>query len=320
MARDAIVFFNSLTCNVEDDASGGSEPYIWPVLLLIDNNTLDTPDLVGMARPAAANARVTIRSGMRAGETAEIPPAVRRLQMRLEDGLPLQRLVLVVALLEEDETPGKAVRAGFTAFGDALRAGVASRILQLAFADDADRDFLIEQITEEVEAAVRDAISDALSAFEKARVILGTLNLDDSVGNATLFVDEVGQRAFSLEFREEGGGAVRQDYRLDGTLQVRPVPVETCPDEVAAVKAAEARVAGVEAMIRSTQQELQTAAPGMKPFLVAEIRRLQREELPEAEAALAAARRALSACRARTTGLEAPETGPLLIARAGAPG
>ena len=43
MATDVILTFESLHCTRESDGTGHSEPYIWPVLLWVDDSTLATP-------------------------------------------------------------------------------------------------------------------------------------------------------------------------------------------------------------------------------------------------------------------------------------
>lgn len=108
MATDAIVILERLRCIRESDVAGGSEPYIWPALLWIDDSTLSEPIPVGVTAPALGNARVVIKNDMRAGQTADIPLSVGMLRVRFEDGLSIRRLILVVALWEEDETPEAA--------------------------------------------------------------------------------------------------------------------------------------------------------------------------------------------------------------------
>ena len=302
MARDAIAFFNTLTCVAERDASGGSEPYIWPALILIDDSTLGTRDLVRATTPRPVFAREIIQGSMRAGETATVPGSMR-LQLRLEDNQAIQSLIVLVALLEADETPDKAVEAGFRAYGPALQSTLGSRLLELNEArlneNQARFDEIISEITAAVEASVKSATSDALSASQKVRVLLGTLNLDDSVGSARAFYDTIQNEEFVLTFQELNNNVIVNHYDLAGVLQIRPVPVETCPAEVEAVEQARAQVEAVQGMIELAQEELRSAPPSHKPFWVAEIRRLKRAELPLAEAELDAAKRALAECRAR---------------------
>jgi hypothetical protein len=73
-ATDVIVVLERLHCVREDDARGGSEPYLWPALVWYDDDTLATPGRVGVITPLSRDARVVLRSDMRAGQTADIPP------------------------------------------------------------------------------------------------------------------------------------------------------------------------------------------------------------------------------------------------------
>ncbi|MER3513395.1 MAG: hypothetical protein C4310_02500 [Chloroflexota bacterium] len=98
IATDAIITLERLRCIRESDASGHSEPYIWPTLLWTDGNTLATPSLVGVTSPVLGNTRVVIKNAMRAGQTADIPPSVGALRVRFEDGLTIRRLIPAVAL------------------------------------------------------------------------------------------------------------------------------------------------------------------------------------------------------------------------------
>ena len=77
MATDAVVVLERLRCIRESDGgTGHSEPYIWPTLLWIDDATLTTPDLVGVAAPGRDSARVVVKGDMRPGETADFPTSV----------------------------------------------------------------------------------------------------------------------------------------------------------------------------------------------------------------------------------------------------
>ncbi len=83
-------------------------------------------------------------------------------------------------------------------------------------------------------------------------------------------------------------------------MQLRPVVVDRCQAQVNAVNAAQAVVNGVEAEIRSLQDQLRGTGdepPLPKNFIIAEIKRIRAEELAPAVAALEAARAALKACR-----------------------
>ena len=105
MATDAFIVLERLTCSRESDRSGGSEPYIWPVLIWVDDDTLATPARVGVTSPSSTYARLVIKEDLRAGQVAEIPPQVGLLRVRLDDNQSVRQLILGVALWESDE-PG----------------------------------------------------------------------------------------------------------------------------------------------------------------------------------------------------------------------
>src|SRR5512143_790286 len=116
MATDAIVTLETLRCTALINTEKRTEPYIWPALIRIDDNTLASSGLVSLTAPILGNARVVIKDSMRAGESASIPGSVGILRARFEDNLAIHRLILVVALWENDETPESAMEAGFKAF------------------------------------------------------------------------------------------------------------------------------------------------------------------------------------------------------------
>lgn len=295
MATDAFIVLERLHCIRQSDASGGSEPYLWPALLWIDDNTLATPELVGLTTPLVGNARVVIKGDMRAGQAADIPASVGIQRVRFEDGLTIRRLILAVALWEEDETPQAAMRAGFAAFGAELRAALADHLFELSQASPQQEKAIIDAIRGRVNSRVRSAIRNGLTGWQKARVAIGTLNLDDIVGSGFIHVREIVGQQFALTF--QAGSS--EHYELRGRLDVRPVPIDLCKAQADAVKAAQAIVDGIDKEIAQLQKDLQQASPTEKPFINSEIKRLREEELPAAMAALEEARRALANCRAR---------------------
>lgn len=297
MATDAIITLERLRCIRESDGTGHSEPYIWPALLWIDNNTLATPELVGVTDPAIGNARVVIKSDMRAGETADIPSSVRVLRVRFEDGLSIRRLILAVVLWEEDETPEAAMRAGFQAFSSELRAAIADNLVALNQANEEEEKAIIATIKTRIRDQVRSAIKNGLTASEKARVALGTLNLDDIINSDFKNIPDLRATPITLTFR---AGEAADDYEIQGNLQVLPVVVDLCQAQVNVVKAAQSAVDAIDARIRQLEDELQHASTAEKPFIISEIRRLG-EERHVAMAAFEDARRVLQTCRESTT-------------------
>jgi len=306
MATDAIVLLEQLHCLTLINTEARTEPYIWPALVRIDDNTLTTPDLVAMQTPILGDARVVIKDSMRAGETAGIPSSVGILRTRFEDNLMTRRLILVVALLENDETPDGAMEAGFKAFKSELRAAIADNLFALSAADDEQTKVITDQISQRVEGRVRSAIEDGLSAYEKAKVFAGFLDLDDSIGSdfKSFGKDSLDPAAFTLHFEAKGKilGVfdTLSEYEIEGHLQIKPVVADRCQAQINAVNAAQAVVNGIEAEIQELQDELKGGGeePRLpKSAIIAEIRRIRAEELAPAVADLQAARAALKACR-----------------------
>ena len=306
MATDAIVLLEQLRCITLKNTESRTEPYIWPALIRIDDNTLATLELLDLVAPVLGNARVVIKDSMGAGETASIPGSVGILRARLEDNLTVRRLILVVALLEMDETPESAMQAGFRAFFSELRAAIAENLFALGNADEEEEQLIIDDIKKHVESRVRSAIENGLSGWEKAKVFAGILNLDDPSGSAfaNFGKDFLAPTPITLSFeatrRILGVIESLSKYEIHGQLQLRPVVVERCQPQIDAVNAAQAVVNGIENEISALQSELQGGGDGPtlpKSFIIAEIKRLRAEELGPAMAALEEARRALQDCR-----------------------
>jgi len=302
MATDARIFLERLRCIRESDGTGHSEPYIWPVLIWIDDDTLATPALVDVTSPALGNARVVIRENMRAGQVADIPSSVGVLRVRLDDNQSVRQLILAVALWENDETPEKAMRAGYQAFSSEL--GLAIGNVDTLFALNAattpeQRQPIIDAISARVRNKVESAIRGGLTGSQKIRVKLGTLNLDDIISSDFRHFPQLVSQSFTMSFNDPSNR-----YAIEGRLQAVPVVIDRCSAQVTQVREAQAVVDGIEDEIRKLQAQLRgQTEPGEPPlpkaFIIAEIKRIRKEELPLAEAALVGARRALAFCRGR---------------------
>ena len=322
MAIDAVVTLQQLRCMDLKNTESKTEPYIWPALIRVDDNTFSTSEThVDVVAPILEHARVVIKDDMQAGETARIPTSVGQLRTRFEDNLNFRRLHLIVALLESDETPQRAMRAGYMAFTSQLGIAIGERLLELRDANDEQTKEIVENITEDVEGRVRSAIKNGLTSGEKARVFFGTLNLDDTLGSNSLRLSEADEtnngrplpdrleaRTFTLNFEVTGPeipliGRQFSKYEIRGRLEMRPVVIEQCQPQINGVMSAQSVVNTVESEIKRLQDQLAgKTAPDpelTKPEIHAEISRLRNEEMPVAEAALSRARQGLMFCRRR---------------------
>jgi hypothetical protein len=305
MATDAIIVLEHLKCIRESDGTGHSEPYIWPVLIWIDDDTLATPALVGVTSPALGDARIVIKDNMSAGQVADIPGQVGILRVRLDDNQSVRQLILAVALWENDETPGDAMRAGYQAFSSELGRAIADNLLALNGATTPEqRKPIIDEIKKRVRSKVESAIRDGLTGSQKVRVFLGTLNLDDIVSSDFKSFPQLLPQPFSLSFASDENPP-SNSYTIAGQLKAVPVTVDRCAAQAARVRNAQQAVNDIENEIKDLQAQLRGQhSPGEPPlpksFIIAEIRRIREEELPPAEAAIREARIALSICRSRT--------------------
>jgi hypothetical protein len=312
MAIDAVVILENLHCTDLVRVESRPEPYIWPAVIRIDDNTLNTENLVAITGPFLGDARAVIKDSMRVGDTASIPASVGTLRTRFEDNLAHRFLILIVALFDEDETPEDAMKAGFQAFYSELRAAIAERIFELSAANDEQRKQITEEINTRVTDRVKSAIRNKLSAFEKAEVLAGILNLDDPLGSDSKTFESAAlvPAAFTLAFEKKGvilgPGGVFQDtlsvFEIQGQLQIRPVVVDRCQAQVNAVIEAQGVVNGINAEIKELQDQLKGGGDGPplpKDYIIKEIKRIREEELRPAVQALSAARAALQFCRDR---------------------
>jgi len=199
MTTDRIVTLRELHAHKESDGSGGSEPYLWTCLVTIAQDLS-----VGGTPPAIGEARLVMAQGMRAGQTAPVPASVGVRRLRTEDGEDPRGLILVTALLENDETPLQAVEAGYLAFMSEVPSAIQDHLLLLN--DPATRDEARSAIADQVAAAVDSAIRGALTTGQKIRVKLGLLNMDDAVDSAVQDLSGAGSTPISLHFAGDTGG------------------------------------------------------------------------------------------------------------------
>lgn len=305
MASDAVIVLETLRCIRE--AEKGSEPYLWPVLIRIDDLTLQSDSLVDVIAPVSANARVVIQNDMRAGQTAAISPRVGLLRTRLEDNLFETHLILVVALWDADATPEAAVRAGFLAFVSELRATFGSALtlseIQQAEAanDEAAKKEIAKAIQERLDKRVRSAIKSNLTGPQKVAVKTGLLDLDDVLVSGFKGFPTALPAPFTLSLVGETrpNVASRHAFEITGKLEVREVRVDRCQAQVEAVRKAQSAVDDINRQIKKLQDDLKRASPAEKPFIFEEIRQLREDDLASAQAALGRALTALSICRSR---------------------
>lgn len=309
MPIDAIVLLEQLRCITLKNTESKVEPYIWPALIKFDNTTINAPDkrFVDIITLSPDDSLVKIKDSMRAGETAPIPARVGTLRTRFADGTTLRGLILIVTLLEMDESPKDAMRAGFLAFASELRAAFKDEFPKLFQADsvhdEEGKKVIVDRLKKRVGDKVRSAIKDELSITEKAKIKLGFLDTDDDLGTAVAEFtgDPLLPKPFTLAY-EVATKTVFLDslikFEIQGRLQLQqPAPPDPCKAQVDAVRAAQATVDGLIKEIANLGKN--SDPPLSKVEIRKETERIKKEELAPAEEKLKKAKAALQLCRDR---------------------
>ncbi len=212
------ITLHNLDCIREGRGSDGSDPYIWPAMVWIDQNTL----AVGVLSPTDADALTVIKSGMRAGQSAPIPASVGVLMRPFDDDIGNLVIILAVALWQRNDTPDNVAQAGFDAYSASLRQAIADNLLALDTTDQAAQDAVIQTIKTDVKNAVANAISNALSTFQKIEVWSGLLTLDSIIDNSSTVFRNIVPTSFTISFGGSFGGRLLfyRDYTQNGTGDV----------------------------------------------------------------------------------------------------
>lgn len=278
-----------LECHVQGDASGGSEPYLWPMLLWVTDATIGTPTPVRSNHPHTP--RTVLGQSVTAGTVLTIPAQAGTVRTELAAGDVLRSAIAVVSLLENDETPHHVVVAAYESYVRELPAAVTRHLLELASEDQVVVDAAKEAVRAEVSAAVKSAGADEMTAWEKFKVGIGSLNLDDQVGAA--FDDTTTTKDLVLDVVEVTGSGssarVTQDWRLTGRLTV-DTRIDLCAAQQRALTQARAGEAEAEDALRRLKSAFAQASPAEREAI--------RLDIADAEVALAAARDAVAAAEA----------------------
>jgi len=315
MSVQAIVTLNTLRCIKESDRGGSShsEPYLWPFLAAVSSNSYETTPTAAIL----AECRRIRKQEMKAGQSVSLDFPGNRLTATYQDGQTGQALILIVALLEADDTPEHAIQAGYQAYLDELKLRVGLNLLTLKEAVDTHDDALLQQTIDTIKKQVSDkvfaTIKDNLSTWEKAQVALGFLNNDDYVGAGFNYFGSLTPTGFTLDFQGDAGDPrinifshppqithFQAHFQVDGALSVETITVDPCQWRIDGVHAAQEKITALQNMVLSLQQQLGHATPQQKPGIIAAIKQINEVQIPAAEQALHRAEMALRLCE--TTG------------------
>jgi hypothetical protein len=169
MPTDIVVTLSELSCRDSGDFFGGTNPYVWPMLLWVDSK-------VNSACAPPGSFRTNLGWGMKRGQTAAIPPEVGVLRATIDGDL--RGMFLVVPLLERSNSSDDMIRAAFQAYCTELPQAVSDNIGRLS--DPASRGEAIKAITERVKKKVTDAAAGQVGWLGDIAHALGN-DADDSI-------------------------------------------------------------------------------------------------------------------------------------------
>ena len=211
MTQFAAINLQTLNFTRAIDGTGNSKPYIWPVVLWIDNTG------VGATSPAVQFAEVIIANGMHAGDTAGIPPSVGELTAQIGDGF--LGLITVVALWDQRDTPDNVVQSGFQAFSSELKAAIQDNLAALS--NPSERDATVAAIKTRVMGKVSSAIENALTWYQKIEIYLGQMHVDGNIGSDFNFLQQLVPNTVTLDIVQKAAtGTAANEYKIIGNLQL----------------------------------------------------------------------------------------------------
>lgn len=240
-----------LHCHDEGDGPGNAEPYLWTVFFKVDGDTavIDTDDLSHVFLQGAPTVVTTPgnhgnlgTSDVDEGDDVGVPAIIGEYRTVLKP-IPLTTPVLnksevggmvgcIVVLMEEDNTSDSDVARGHERLDSGVRDKLTELLGTLSISNPEPTQEDIDNMTDRIGAAVKDAFKDGVSVTEW---LLGFGNMDDQIGSAVFrfshgVLEGTGGSPipFSRRWRNEG------DWELFGHIQATPIrrPDSKCCEEL----------------------------------------------------------------------------------------
>jgi hypothetical protein len=260
----------NLKCIKETDQNTGSEPYIWALFFKSQGEISNPNKTVDFFSPFTPEFRTLIPDNITNGMTVPIHPLVGIWNGDINLSNQYKILGCVIALLEEDNTPFAAIKAGKDAFVDEVKNLITQKINTL------DLSPVSEDEISNIESKISSAVESNLSFFQKFK------NQDDPIGfTYKLFVNDeiVNTPLFAFnDIKSNSGG---EHYIIEGSLKVRniipDIEINICKSQKTAVEEKKQKIEGTFNLLRATQRQLQTASPGAKAVLIKRINELGEE-------------------------------------------
>jgi hypothetical protein len=231
----------TVRCRDEGDGPGNAEPYLWTVFFKADGETLvvnsDGPNPVFVQGPpivaGTPGSHGNLGTGsVDAGDVVAIPAIIGEYRTVMKP-IPLTTPVLtvtevggmvgcLVVLMEQDNTSGEDMARGHEALDRAVRDRLAALLGTLSLSNPEPGEEDIQAISDQVGAAVKEAVGSGVSVFEW---LVGFGNMDDEIGNESFrfshrMLEQSGGTPipFSRRWRSEG------DWEIAGHIRATVIP------------------------------------------------------------------------------------------------
>jgi hypothetical protein len=302
---NASVRLRAILCHVTYDQGSSSEPYMWSSFFNLDINTISRPSgnrLVTHTPHANWTTRGVFPDGIQAGDVADIPASLGDYTVNLDPGgLGIAVVGALFVLLEQDRTPGNAIRAGHEEFEAAVDE-VLNDYVDSVFPnpDISITPAQIQQIANQIQNRVTSAIRDELSWYQL------TYPQDDFIGFGyrvlthgdlqRLAARPYGRQSFTTRITSSKyilNRIYSYDYEVFGEVVAveDDNPYGETNAEYEVYRSAVDSYTSIDKTIRDLEHQLQETPSGRRE-LITELIRLRQEAQPQALEQLADARMA----------------------------
>lgn len=303
----ASIELDRLVCHAEPESS--AEPYMWTCFLHGDMNTFFGTEghRVSTTTPHAnRTTRGAFPNGIGAGDTLAIPHSLGTHEVVLDPGpLGLAVVGVLFVLMDQDSTPGCAIRAGHEAFASSVHDVIDAYVDQQfpGIPDPTDAD--IQDLASQIQATVTSAIKYQLSPFHvfynhDAVYGFGHLLLSDL---ADIVVGDVStSRNFTSRLTGElviGSARLPFDYEVELHVSCEPAdqPSGPCARQCETLRDAVAIVPGLDQEMERTVRGLRNASDDERQVLRRALSELRTRDRPAAVDLLDAAHRDCRRCQ-----------------------
>ncbi len=277
----------SLRCMKESE--GGSEPYIWPMMITHEDGApiLHVPT-VDWAVKVLAN-------DMKAGDSVAVPPEYSFSLGQSFDDKSKALVVFVVVLFERDALPRHAILKVLRYIEEKATALVTEKLVECR-QSSGERIDLRNALVDRLD--LLGVVKDDLSYLETVTTLGTPGQYDDPIGLTFWTLAGAALKNRNIDFDLSSSSTAPSDqFTLTAQLNVRIILPDKCAAQRAAFTHAQDVVKGLQGQREMLQIQLHHATPQEKSAIVAAINNVN-AQLPAAEAALAQAKAALDACLA----------------------